>query len=78
MDPFKPVYIVTQTEGMNVWLKTKLAEQLDITANIIFLNPNDLINRINNRMISQDDMDLNYYRIQANTVIHWFRPSMRQ
>ena len=35
MDPFKPVYIVTQTEGMNVWLKTKLAEQLDITANII-------------------------------------------
>jgi len=47
MDPFKPVYIVTQTEGMNVWLKTKLAEQLDITANIIFLNPNELINRIN-------------------------------
>lgn len=47
MDPFKPVYIVTQTEGMNVWLKTKLAEQLDITANIIFLNPNDLVNRVN-------------------------------
>ena len=38
MDPFKPVYIVTQTEGMNVWLKTKLAEQLDITANVIFIN----------------------------------------
>ena len=47
MDPFKPVYIVTQTEGMNVWLKTKLAEQLDITANIIFLNPNDLVTRVN-------------------------------
>ena len=47
MDPFKPVYIVTQTEGMNVWLKTQLAEQLDITANIIFLNPNDLVTRVN-------------------------------
>jgi exodeoxyribonuclease V gamma subunit len=47
MDPFKPVYIVTQTEGMNVWLKTKLAEQLDITANIIFINPNDLVTRVN-------------------------------
>lgn len=47
MDPFKPVYIVTQTEGMNVWLKTQLAEQLDIAANIIFLNPNDLVTRVN-------------------------------
>lgn len=47
MDPFKPVYIVTQTEGMNVWLKTQLAEQLDITANFIFLNPNDLVTRVN-------------------------------
>ena len=47
MDPFQPVYIVTQTEGMNVWLKTKLAEQLGITANLVFLNPNELVTRVN-------------------------------
>jgi len=47
MDPFQPVYIVTQTEGMNVWLKTKLAEHLGITANFVFLNPNELVTRVN-------------------------------
>lgn len=50
MDPFKPVFIVTQTEGMNVWLKSKLAENLGITANIIFLNPNDFITRIDQKL----------------------------
>ena len=47
MDPFQPVYIVTQTEGMNVWLKTKLAEHLGITANFVFLNPKELVTRVN-------------------------------
>lgn len=47
IDTFKPIFIVTQTEGMNVWLKTKLAEQLDIAANIVFLTPNDLVTRVN-------------------------------
>jgi len=40
---FAPHYIVTQTEGMNVWLKHKLAQQLGIVANIEFRKPADLI-----------------------------------
>lgn len=45
---FRPVYIVTQTEGMNNWLKMQLAEKLGIAANIRFIKPNDLIHKIYN------------------------------
>ncbi|MDB5201308.1 MAG: exodeoxyribonuclease gamma subunit [Ferruginibacter sp.] len=45
-DVFQPVYIVTQTEGMNNWLKLQLAELIGIAANLKFLKPNDLINQI--------------------------------
>lgn len=45
-DVFQPVFIVTQTEGMRSWLKIRLAEKLGIAANIIFLKPNELINKI--------------------------------
>lgn len=40
---FVPEYIVTQTEGMNIWIKQRLAQQLGIIANIDFRKPNDLI-----------------------------------
>lgn len=40
---FLPTYIVTQTEGMNSWLKFKLAEATGIAANIRFLSPNEII-----------------------------------
>jgi|SRR5690554_4069744 len=43
---FQPVYIVTQTAGMNIWLKQQLAEKLGIAANIQFLKPNDAIHLI--------------------------------
>ncbi|HTN21623.1 MAG TPA: exodeoxyribonuclease V subunit gamma [Pelobium sp.] len=43
---FQPYYLVTQTEGMNNWLRLKLAENLGIAANYKFLKPNDLINQI--------------------------------
>lgn len=43
---FQPVYIVTQTEGMNNWLKLQIADSTGIAANIRFLKPNDLINTI--------------------------------
>src|SRR5690625_673656 len=42
-DVFRPIYIVTQTEGMNIWLKQQLAERLGIIANIQFLKPNDSV-----------------------------------
>ncbi|MEO6819813.1 MAG: exodeoxyribonuclease V subunit gamma, partial [Ginsengibacter sp.] len=43
---FQPIYIVTQTEGMNSWLKLQIADSIGIAANIHFLKPNDLINKI--------------------------------
>ncbi len=50
---FQPQYIVTQTLGMNNWLKIKMAESLGIVANCKFLKPNDLVNEI-------------YYRLNTN------------
>ncbi|GAB3362996.1 exodeoxyribonuclease V subunit gamma [Arachidicoccus ginsenosidivorans] len=43
---FRPYYIVTQTDGMNNWLGTKLAEWQGIAAGIAYLKPNDLIFKI--------------------------------
>lgn len=43
---FEPNLLVTQTEGMNSWLKLQLASQLGIAANYRFLKPNDLIQQV--------------------------------
>ncbi len=43
---FQPITVVTQTEGMNNWLKLKIAGNLGIAANINFVRPNELINNI--------------------------------
>lgn len=43
---FEQHLIVTQTEGMNNWLKLQLASYLGIAANCRFLKPNDLIHQI--------------------------------
>src|SRR5690554_4758994 len=43
---FQPHYIVTQTLGMNNWLKIQIAEKLGVTANCQFLKPNDIINQV--------------------------------
>lgn len=43
---FKPHYVVTQTDGMNIWLKQQIAEQNGIAANITFCRPNDIIFKI--------------------------------
>lgn len=43
---FRPVYIVTQTEGMNNWLKHRIAAKIGIAANIEFVKPNEIINRV--------------------------------
>jgi exodeoxyribonuclease V gamma subunit len=40
---FLKINIVTQTEGMNIWLKQQLAQQLGIVANFAFPSPNNLI-----------------------------------
>ena len=45
-DVFQPIYIITQTEGMNNWLKIQMADRIGIAANCQYLKPNDLINKI--------------------------------
>ncbi|ATL49169.1 exodeoxyribonuclease V subunit gamma [Chitinophaga caeni] len=40
---FQPHFIVTQTDGMNNWLKQQLAEYLGIAANCKFMRPNELL-----------------------------------
>lgn len=43
---FQPNYLVTQTEGMNNWLKFYISAELGIAANNRFLKPNDLIQKV--------------------------------
>lgn len=45
-DIFQPDFIITQTSGMNNWLRIRIAEHNGITANIRFLKPNDIIYQI--------------------------------
>lgn len=40
---FVPFTVVTQTDGMNIWLRQQLALRIGIAANISFLKPNDII-----------------------------------
>jgi exodeoxyribonuclease V gamma subunit len=66
---FQPVYIITQTEGMNSWLKLQIADNIGIAANIQFLKPNDLINKIYfflggsfSKSLSADDLNWLLYK----------------
>ncbi len=45
-DPFVKQWVVTQTEGMNSWLKQSIAKEYGIAANINFCKPNDIIAEI--------------------------------
>src|SRR5690606_6395529 len=40
---FHPQYIITQTQGMNNWLKIQIADRSGIAANTKSLKPNDII-----------------------------------
>ena len=44
--PFSPQFILTQTDGMKTWLQHTLAEGLGIAADIEFLQPKDLMSRL--------------------------------
>ena len=43
---FQPVYIITQTEGMNTWLKYQVAARLGIAANYRYVKSQDIINQV--------------------------------
>jgi exodeoxyribonuclease V gamma subunit len=49
-DAFTPVHIVTQTEGMNVWLSARVAEKTGISANLRFLTPQTLLEVIHEKL----------------------------
>ena len=45
-DVFTPITIVTQTEGINLWLREYIAKHTGIAANIRFITPNDIVFKI--------------------------------
>jgi exodeoxyribonuclease V gamma subunit len=55
---FTPHYLITQTEGMNNWLKLQMAAQMGIAANYRFLKPNDLITHIHHLLIGNSAVPL--------------------
>ncbi|MFB5946977.1 exodeoxyribonuclease V subunit gamma [Albibacterium profundi] len=61
---FHPHYVVTQTDGMNNWLKVEIAARLGITANIQFLKPNDLITNIYYILGGPHDQVLSTHNLQ--------------
>lgn len=61
---FHPHYVVTQTEGMNNWLKIEIADRLGITANLLFLKPNDLITHIYYLLGGRYDQVLGIHNLQ--------------
>lgn len=80
---FQPVYIVTQTDGMQSWLKMKLAEKNGIVANIVFLKPNELINKIYKasgghygETLSPSDIQWLVYKILNDKEIHSSYPEL--
>ncbi|MES2890743.1 MAG: exodeoxyribonuclease V subunit gamma [Bacteroidota bacterium] len=46
LDPFQPVYIITQTDGMTTWLKYKIAGEIGIAANYRYLKSQDIIGQV--------------------------------
>jgi exodeoxyribonuclease V gamma subunit len=67
---FDPHYIVTQTDGMNNWLRMQLATRLGIAGNVRFQRPNDLINLLyflirgeDSELLSSRHMSWLIYRI---------------
>ncbi|HEX5554717.1 MAG TPA: exodeoxyribonuclease V subunit gamma, partial [Chitinophagaceae bacterium] len=45
-DVFKPDFIITQTQGMNNWLKVQMAYRNGIAANMRFVKPNDILYQV--------------------------------
>jgi len=52
---FTPHFLVTQTDGMNSWLKLQMAQNMGIASNYKFLKPNDLIQKVYNLFSTYND-----------------------
>lgn len=53
---FSPQVIITQTEGMKSWLRLRMAEQSGVVANLEFLQPKDLVWRLQYYVLDRDLM----------------------
>lgn len=80
---FQPFYIVTQTDGMNNWLKQQIAESTGIAANLNFFKPNELINKIYfatggefQNTLSRSDLSWLLYDLFSNNDIIQAFPAM--
>jgi exodeoxyribonuclease V gamma subunit len=49
-DVFQPEFIITQTEGMNNWLKLRISSLDGIAANLRFVKPNDILFQVYDRL----------------------------
>jgi exodeoxyribonuclease V gamma subunit len=63
-DVFQPYNIITQTVGMNNWLKLTLSENLGILANCRFARPNDIANQIYHLLNGEKKQVLNSESLQ--------------
>ena len=50
-------WIITQTEGMNSWLKNTIAQHAGITANIRFIQPADVVSSLQRMTALEDSAD---------------------
>lgn len=80
---FMPVRIVTQTEGMNNWLKEKMALKNGIAANLEFLRLNDLLYQIfkaaggtYQKSLSADDLSWLIYDLMGDDEIKTTYPQL--
>lgn len=71
---FTKTQIVTQTEGMNSWLKIKMAEDLGIATNCAFSKPNDIVTKLyfwlggkSKPLLSVDYVKWNIYQLLNDT-----------
>ena len=63
---FSRQHIVTQTDGVNNWLKVRIAEEQGIAANLQFNKPNDLVQQIHFWLNGQKRSTLNFDFVQWN------------
>jgi exodeoxyribonuclease V gamma subunit len=62
-NPFQREVIVTQTMGMEMWLKTNLAHKQGVVAHVQFMNPNGLLWELQ-KLLLTDNQQINAHTIR--------------
>jgi exodeoxyribonuclease V gamma subunit len=82
-DVFRPHWLVTQTDGMNAWLKLRIATELGIAANINFCKPTDIISRLHlmltgpgKTLLEKETMRWHIYSILADDEFRQDHPDI--